>query len=153
MGSPHRPFVRQARTGYQEAKIPKRLPYPTISSSPLACRPYGTIHAPFGLLTLTGFHHVPKESSWDPRTALSYPETQPAFAEWASASSLPQRPDALRHPHQPCSGQPCLLSRAVSVAGVIPAPMGQGFQFHIHIVMFPRWPVSTSPNPIWNNQE
>lgn len=60
------------------------------------------------------FRHIPKDSSREPCTALSYPEIQKTCVNWTDVSNLSQRPVALRQPHQPCSGQPCLPSRAVS---------------------------------------
>lgn len=74
-----------------------------------------TTHAPFGLLVqTTDFHHIPKASSRDACTGLSYPDIQPAFAGWTSISSLPRYPAALLQPHQPTSGQACLPLLAVS---------------------------------------
>ena len=63
MGSSHPPPQRHsAVTDYQEAEIPKRLPYPNKLSSPLACRPYWT-HT-----HLSAYSHKPHGFVISPRT-------------------------------------------------------------------------------------
>lgn len=91
MGSSHRPLQRIAAAGYQEAEIPKRLPYLNRLSSPLACCPCGTAHAPFGLHTIAGFRHIPKGTLKVPRTTLSYPAIRSACADRTDRASSPLR--------------------------------------------------------------
>jgi len=57
------PTQRNAKSGYQDGKIPQPVPYSVKHSSPQAYRHFMTTHAPFSLLTFTGFRHVPKDSS------------------------------------------------------------------------------------------
>lgn len=103
-----------------------------------------TTHAPFGLLVqTTDFHHIPKASSRDACTSLSFPDIQLACANWTSTSNLSQHPVALLQPHQPTSGQACLPLLAVSPVD-FSTQIEQGFWFHA--LAIPRWPVSLSPN-------
>lgn len=81
--------------GYQEAEIPKCLPYLDRLSSPLAYCPCGTAHAPYlafylSLLTISGFRHVPKDTLFFvPCTTLSYPAIRSAFAGRTDCASFP----------------------------------------------------------------